>query len=117
MASDFFLFFTASGGQLETLQWLRTTENQRFELGDYDFSQACRGGNLEVMKWFRSEGCPWGTMACRSAAEYGQLAALQWLRREGCPWNENACYGAASGGHLEMKRRAVSQLRPVTWRC
>ena len=56
-ASDF-VFFAARGGQLETLQWLKTQEG--FEMNESVFLKACENGHLEMMKWLRSEGCPLG---------------------------------------------------------
>ena len=57
LASDLFLFFTARGGQLETLQWLMTRKAIRKEY--LLASRACEGGNLEMIRWPRNEGCPW----------------------------------------------------------
>ena len=99
LLTSLFLFFAARGGHLETLRWLITQEG--FELNEWVFASACRDGNLEMLKWLRSEGCPWSEWACRGAAAGGQLEALRWLRSEGCPWNIGACAGAALYGHLE----------------
>ena len=46
---------------------------------------------MEVLKWLRSEGCPWNENACSGAALDGHLEVLKWLRSEGCPWNEAMC--------------------------
>lgn len=45
-----------------------------------------RGGHLEVVKWCRSNGCPWDERTCTSAALRGHLDILKWLRANGCPW-------------------------------
>ena len=37
-----------------------------------------------------------------SACEGGHWEIIRWLRSEGCPWDAKACYGAAWSGHLEM---------------
>ena len=42
---------------------------------------------MEVLKWLRSEGCPWDEETCEMAAEGGHLEVLKWLRSEGCPWD------------------------------
>ena len=127
-ASDFFLLFTARGGQLEIVQWLIVD----FGLGldSNTFAAACEGGNLaipfflrvacfcpwdasacegaakgghlDILKWLRREGCPWDARACAGAASGGHLDVLKWLRSEGCPWGESACANAASGGHNEF---------------
>jgi len=90
----------ARGGQLETLQWLKTQEGFYIHSGAFAF--ACEGGNWEIIRWLRSEGCPWSTSACNRAAKGGQLEVLKWLRSEGCPWNVTTCSFAAEGGHLDV---------------
>ena len=120
-ASDFFLFLTARGGQLETLQWLRTLNgfpklgkkkkgrkksfvafHMREPTAEELFAKACHQGQMEIAKWLRSEGCPWSAKACENAACEGHLEILKWLRSEGCPWDKEACTYAAYGGHLEI---------------
>jgi len=46
---------------------------------------AAGGGHLEMLKWLRSEGCPWDEYICNAAAYCGHLEMLEWLRSEGCP--------------------------------
>ena len=82
------------------MRWLKT--QNRFCRNKWHFIIACQDGHLEVLKWLRSEGCPWSEMACPSAARGGHLEALRWLRSEGCPWNERTCSGAAEKGHLDV---------------
>ena len=102
LASDLFLFFTARGGQLEILQWLKTLKG--FELDRYGsiLSSACEGGHMEIIKWLRSEGCCWHARGCTGAAKHGHFEILKWLKIEVCPWDASACAYAAEGGHLEM---------------
>ena len=50
---------------------------------------AAKGGHLEVLKWARANGCPWGNeKTCTFAAKGGHLAVLKWARENGCPWDE-----------------------------
>ena len=80
---------------------------------------AALGGRLEVLKWLRSEGCPWDESACAGAAQGGHLETLQWLRSEGCPWDKNACSFAAEGGHVEVLKFLRSEGCPWdgrTWK-
>merc|ERR1711934_976475 len=90
----------ARGGQLETLQWLKTQKD--FDPDEYVFAYACKSGHLETVKWLRSEGCLWNEEACEDAAEGGHFEVLKWLRSEGCPWNARACARAAEGGHVKI---------------
>ena len=82
------------------MQWLMT--QKEFDLEEWLFAYACRGGHLETLKWLRSKGCPWNYNACAHAALGGHFEVLKWLRSKGCPWDEDACAGAAESGHLEM---------------
>ena len=95
---------------METLQWLKTTAQinlKGFKLDRELFVLACECGNLEIMKWLKSEGCPWDASACSGAAKGGHLETLKWLRSEGCPWDERTCERAASRGHLDVLRWAI----------
>ena len=91
--------FACAGGNLEIMKWLRSE-------GCPWNASACNGaawgGHLEILKWLRSKGCPWDWRSCSRAAGGGHLETLKWLRSEGCPWNQYACSGAAWGGHLEV---------------
>jgi hypothetical protein len=65
-------------------------------------SEAAGNGQLEVLKYLRENGCPWGEDACSSAAGNGHLDVLKYLREYDCPWGEDACSSAAGNGHLEV---------------
>ena len=73
----------ASHGYLPLLQELQ----KEFGLDAEVFRSACQGGHVEMLKWLRSEGCPWNETACQSAAAHGHLEVLKWLRSEVCPWD------------------------------
>ena len=76
------------------MQWLKTQEG--FKLDTKLFVKACEGGHLEIIRWLRSEGCPWGAYtveypsAWGAAANSGHLEMLKWLKSEGCPWDKRA---------------------------
>ena len=59
-------------------------------------------GSLDVLKWARAQGCPWGSWTCTLAAKYGHFETLKWARTHGCEWSENTCSWAACCGHLEI---------------
>ena len=69
-------------------------------------SYAAAKGHLEVLKWARNNGCPWDALTCARAAEHGHLETLKWARANGCPWSAYTCACAAEGGHLEMLKWA-----------
>ena len=51
---------------------------------------------MEVLKWLRSEGCPWDGRTCWWAAEYGRLDVLKYARENDCPWDGRTWYWAAA---------------------
>ena len=59
-------------------------------------------GHLEVIQWFRANGCHWNIWLCTSAARYGHLEVLQWARANGCPWDRWTCFYAEAKGHLKV---------------
>jgi hypothetical protein len=53
-------------------------------------------GNLEMLQWLRSKGCPWNEWVCYHAAMNGHLEMLQWAHSAGCLWIwEDCCRLAA----------------------
>ncbi len=105
----------AQKGCLGVLQWARS---QGCPWDTWTCASAAKGGHLEVLQWARSQGCPRDMWTCASAAKGGHLEILQWARRHGCPWNKWTCASAAKGGHLEVLQWARSQGCPWdTWTC
>lgn len=43
-------------------------------------------GNLDVLKWAHTAGCPWDERTCSAAARMGHLEILQWALENGCKW-------------------------------
>ncbi|CAM9808212.1 unnamed protein product, partial [Sphacelaria rigidula] len=63
-------------------------------------------GNLEVLQWLRTEGCPWNESVSLTAATCGNLDVLKWCTANGCPWEARRC---AKGAALHQ------QLHVVRW--
>ncbi|KAJ8606505.1 hypothetical protein CTAYLR_005902 [Chrysophaeum taylorii] len=64
---------------------------------------AIRFGQLEVLKWALTNGCPSPFVdGCSQAAARGQLEILKWMRANECPWDESTCFSAAWFGHLDV---------------
>ena len=108
------LYVAARRGYLEVFEkyWSKGPQEKLSKLWAKETcGWAAFGGHLEVMKWLRAKGCPWGTWASSRAAKGGHLVVLQWMRAQDppCPWNSDVCYYAASKGHLEVLRWARSQ--------
>lgn len=71
---------------------------------------AALNGNLDILKWFRTEfnenNCPRGRdeTTCSSAASNGNLDILKYLRKNNCPRgrDESTCISAAENGYLNI---------------
>ena len=111
------LYVAAWNGYLEVFEkyWSQGPQEKLSKLWDKNtYSLAAFRGQLEVMKWLRAKGCPWGTLTSRWAAQGGHLEVLQWMRAQDppCPWDSDVCYDAVRKGHLEVLRWARSQGLP-----
>ena len=108
------LYVAAGHGYLEVFEkyWSQGPQKKLSKLWDeHTCSWAAFHGHLEVIKWLRAKGCPWGIAASANAAYSGHLEVLQWMRAQGppCPWDSYVCYYAAGNGHLEVLRWARRQ--------
>ena len=108
------LYIAARYGYLEVFEkyWSQGPQEKLSKLWDMETcSWAAFHGHLEVLKWLRAKGCPWGASTRNWAARGGQLEVLQWMRDQDppCPWDWQVCYHAASAGNLEVLRWARSQ--------
>ena len=83
----------AQHGHRELLQWLcreRAWSWHMFGAFAMDadvMSWAAMGGNLDLVRWLRGEGCPWDKWTCYFAAQRGHVETLRWARENGCPWD------------------------------
>ncbi|WZN63315.1 hypothetical protein HKI87_07g48630 [Chloropicon roscoffensis] len=108
------LYVAARQGCLEVFEkyWSQGPQEKLSQLWDErTCGLAAFSGHLEVMKWLRAKGCPWGFQTSYRAAEGGHLEVLQWMRAQDppCPWDKYVCFWAACEGHLEVLRWARSQ--------
>ena len=94
----------AKHGHLEILKWARS---QDCPWDKWTCAAAAEGGHLKVLKWARSQGCTWNSYTCSHAAKGGHLKVLKWARSNGCPWNTITCIYAAAHGRLEVLKYAV----------
>ena len=67
---------------METLRWLKTQKG--YKLNALVLSSACERGHLEVLRWLRSEGCPWDERTWEYAAD---STTREWLKENGYPQN------------------------------
>jgi hypothetical protein len=98
-SQEYVCYAAARSGQLEKLKEFRA---DGCPWNEWTCSSAAYGGHLEVLQWLRANCCPWDEDTCKFAAQGGHLEVLQWLCANGCPWDTNTCRGAAEGGHLDV---------------
>ena len=82
----------SKGGYADVLKkyWSDIPEKKKpLSMSKRTCSSAAEGGHLEVLKWLRSQGCPWDESACAYAAEGGHLDVLEWAIDTGCPYLVN----------------------------
>ena len=96
--------YAAMFGHMELMVWL--IRERGFAMDEGVMANAAGGGNLELVRWLRGEGCVWGRSTCFCAAGRGRLGVLQWLRANGCPWDAETCKCAAFNGQLGTLRWA-----------
>ena len=90
----------ARHGNLALLMWMRDERKCHFDATVC--TAAASGGQLEVLKWARMNGCEWNWGTCMMAACNGHLEVLQWVRENGCPWHKRTYCAAAANGHLHV---------------
>ena len=98
-------------GRLSSLRQILDAEDQLkpFRPPPDVMWSAAGGGQLEILKWLRSEGCPWDASACAGAAKCGHLEVLKWLRSEGCPWDSSTWFSAAESTREWLKENGYPQ--------
>ena len=69
---------------------------------------------LELLKWAREvKHCEWDEETITVAALIGNLEMLKYCFSNGCPYNEKeACEQAAAGGHLDCLRFLFDKVKP-----
>jgi len=111
----------ASGGHLETLQWLHRVE---CPFGTTVLEQAADGGHVHVLEWlWGQEGIEHHHHSFNGAISNGHIPALEWAMENGVlgPWTEGSVSTlperAAHLGNLDVVKWAVSlghELSPYT---
>jgi hypothetical protein len=79
------------------------------------FCEQVAGTNkLEFLKWAREvKQCEWDERTIKVAADIGNLEMLKYCFSNGCPYDEGeSCKQAAIGGHLDCLRFLVDKVKP-----
>jgi hypothetical protein len=92
----------ARNEQLHVLQCLQEN-GYKFNHRAYTQAAAC-SGSLKVLQYLRNlfPPCPWSFQVCNIAVKQGNLEMLQWAISNGCPYkNKHLLHVAASKKYLE----------------
>jgi hypothetical protein len=76
--------------------------------------EVARTNKLELLKWAREvKHCEWDECPINTAAVKGNLEMLKYCFSNGCPYDEEAsCKQAAGKGHLDCLRFLVDKVKP-----
>ena len=117
-----FCEIVAQTNKLEFLKWAR--EVKHCEWGEETITVAALIGNLEMLKYCFSNGCPCDEeKSCTLAAAGGHLDCLRFLFDQVEPsreTEEEAAIQAACGGHVEILKYFVEERKiadAVTYKC
>lgn len=95
-----------SSGNIELVKWLRSEGAQ---WNDNTLVSAARNGNIELLQYLFQSGCPFtNSIACAVAVTKKSLEVLQFLHQHDVPWTERTCINAARDGNLEALHYARS---------
>ena len=86
------------------LEWFRGRKNldERFEDVPDLCEEAAGYGQLEMLKYLRSQHFEWNQLVTRKAVQNGFLDVLQWCVANGCPVDDHLCNLAGYEGHTEI---------------
>lgn len=86
-------------GHLDIIKLAYSKDLIKFDKRTCALSLYC--GNLDILKWLLSEGCPLNGNCFSVAAGIGNLEMIQYLLDINCPKSNYVCEYAAAGGHLK----------------
>jgi hypothetical protein len=95
----------AENGELEVLKWAHSHGCPWQNTYDC-FSAAFTNNHKDILSWFVSVYCPWSAETCARAAKDGDFALLKWLHQNFCPWDETTCANAAEIGRADILKWA-----------
>ncbi|PNH03314.1 Ankyrin repeat domain-containing protein [Tetrabaena socialis] len=93
---------TARSGSIANLEVLLARLDLTSPLDAAVLEAAVSAGQLEVCRWLRQQGCPWGRLVLHAAAKAGHKAVCEWLLDEGRVVDDWTAAAAARGGHVSL---------------
>ena len=90
---DGIMNLAAKYGNIDIVKWL--SSKNIIDNNIHCTESAAKGGNLEVLKHVRQLGFQWSNKVCILAAKNGHLDMIKWARSQECPWNPSKMFPAA----------------------
>jgi hypothetical protein len=98
---------TVAAAQIWLAEIGRNNNANQSSPADRACNLAAQFGRLEILQYFKQQGCIWTAKTCELAAKGGHLLLLQWMRTPNdwwgqCPWSKDTCTAAAAHGNLHI---------------
>lgn len=90
-------------GNLNMVKFLRSN---KYAWNDLTCIRASQYGHINILQYAISNGCCLSKNVCMYAAHYGHLDILKYLRKMNCNWDSTVCVYAAKNGHLDILKYA-----------
>ena len=96
------------------IAWGKKSKRERMKDQALFCSQVAGTNKLEFLKWAREvKHCEWDAVTIDEAACFGNLEMMRYCFSNGCPCDKNAsCKEAACEGHLDCLRFLFDKLKP-----
>ena len=91
---------------MPTLEWLSSIYPEIVDDSALP-SQAALAGRLEVLRWLKGMGAPFGWTFYLDATFAGRLDVADWLREDGCPWEDSATLVSLTDGRFHLLEWAL----------
>jgi len=106
----------ASEGKFDMLRWFWENGSPWFDSPFWHkqtFQAAAAHGDIEFLRWLRTQHCPWDESVCARVAQTGNLKVLIWLKNEGCPMDVETPNSAILKGHIDVVAWALANDCPI----
>ncbi|CAL6302592.1 unnamed protein product [Bathycoccus prasinos] len=95
------------------IRWGKKFKSGRVMDQAYFCVQVAATNKLEFLKWAREvKHCEWDAKTINKAARKGNLEMLKYCFSNGCPCDEEESFQAAYGGHLDCLRFLFTKVNP-----
>ena len=98
-------------GNMKLLEWLKTN---KLPMDISDVWNAVEDDNFWFVHWCDINGYEWKcSEVCNKLTRRGDLENLKWVRSQGCPWGDQMYYLVIQHRHLELLEWIITNECPV----